>query len=196
MGQMEAAEEELARLRDQRQNIGPKWWRTVKNHLELFHEEAFQQLDTARAFQSSGFQHAGSGTQWRVGDVLSAKDNNKQGKFHESTIIKIKKSKLLVHYNGLSMPDEWIPMTATSRLRPHSSHREVDHADGFKTVGRGGKNLEDDYLWRRWLAGSSPDTKLLVSNVGGLPLWQLSKLEREELKQQWQEEVVACYVFR
>lgn len=50
-----------------------------------------------------------------------------------------------------------------------------------------GKVIAVDHLWKRWLAGDSPGTHF--KERAGQPLWQLSKEQRQQQKEEWENDM-------
>lgn len=54
--------------------------------------------------------------------------------------------------------------------------------DGFQTVDKSGKKIQDDYLWHRWRTGNNGAP---FNSLRQAPLWMLSNQQRQGLLAQW-----------
>ena len=65
---------------------------------------------------------------------------------------------------------------------------------GAKVVGKKGKSVGDDYLWRAWLSNQTSIQPSMFRYPNALPgahdIWTLSKDERHALKTQWEDESI------
>ena len=66
--------------------------------------------------------------------------------------------------------------------------------DEFKQIGRKGKALEVDYLWKRWLKGQDKGF-FNAQSLDPSSIWRLSKSDREGLKERWENELFEDHRF-